>query len=112
MQNLHFLRIERIAIVTAEIAHAVDEEIVARGESTNGEVVALRAALAGRETDTCDITQRVAKRSRALLLHELMRNDSNGLRGIQKRFGKFRRRGGELGRIGLNLDYGLDRSQS
>ena len=96
LQNLHFLRVERIAIVTAKIAHAIDEQIVARGESADGEVIALRPAFTGREAYPGNVTQRVAKRSCALLLHELMGHDSNSLRSIEKRFRKFRGRSSEL----------------
>src|SRR5947209_1861267 len=41
LQNFYFLRIERIAIVAAEIAHAVNEQIVAGGEAADREVVSL-----------------------------------------------------------------------
>ena len=52
--------IKRIAIVAAEVAHAIDEEIVARGEAANSEVVALRAAFSGGEADAGNIAQSVA----------------------------------------------------
>ena len=42
---MHRLGVERIAVVAAEVAHAVDEEIVAGGEAANRQVVALRTAL-------------------------------------------------------------------
>ena len=77
--------VERIAIVAAEIAHAVDEEIVAGGESADGQVVALRAAFAGRQADAGNVAQRVAQRGDALLLHHLLRNGGDGLRRVEQR---------------------------
>ena len=73
LQDIDVFVVERIAVVAAEIAHAVEENVVARGEAANGEVVALRAAFAGREADARHVAQRVAQRCRVLFLQELLR---------------------------------------
>ena len=104
LQNLDFLSIERIAVVAAEIAHSVNEEVVASGETANGEVVALRTAFTGGKADTSHIPQSVAQGSVALLRHRLLRNNVDGLRCIDQRALKFgqrrlenrRRRGSHL----------------
>ena len=36
LQHGHALQVERIAVVTAEITHAIEENIVARSEAANG----------------------------------------------------------------------------
>src|SRR6185503_19149089 len=68
-------QIERIAVIVAVVAHAVDVEVVLRIEAADRERVALRAALAGGQADPADVTQRVAHAGRALILEGLLRDD-------------------------------------
>ena len=68
LQDRDLLQVKRIAIVTAKVAHAVEENIVAGGEAANRQVVALGAAFSGGDADAGHIAQRVAQRGRALVL--------------------------------------------
>ena len=92
LQHFHFLHVERIAIVAAEVAHAVDEKIVARGEAADGQVVALRAAFARCQADARNVAERVAQRGGALLIHHLARHFVDGLRRVRDWLGVFRGR--------------------
>ncbi len=85
VQHRNFLHVERIAVVTAKVAHAVEEDIVAGGEAANGEVVALRATFACGQTDAGNIAQRIAQRGRALVLNNVLGNDVDGLRSLHQR---------------------------
>ena len=86
-QHLHFFLVECVAVVAAEIAHAVEENVVARREAANRQVVALRAAFAGRQADACHVAQRVAQRGGVLLGHDLLRHHADRLRRVQSRLG-------------------------
>ena len=79
------LQVERIAVVAAEVAHAVEVEVVARVESAQRQTVALSAGLARGQADAGDIAQRVAHRGDALILHQLLRDHGDRLRGIEQR---------------------------
>src|SRR4051812_31483853 len=79
LENFNFFHIEGIAIVAAEITHAIDEEIIARAETADGEVIALRAAFTRRDTDTGNVAQRIAQRGDVLLFESFLRNDADGL---------------------------------
>src|SRR5262249_38082955 len=68
LEHVDILIVERVTVIAAEIAHAVEEDVVACGKAADGEVVALRAAFARRQADACDIAQRVAQGGVSLLL--------------------------------------------
>ena len=85
MQHFDLIHIEGIAIVAAEVAHAVEEDVVARGEATDGEAVSLRAAFAGGQADAGNVAQGVAQCGCALVLNDLLRDDINGLRSFHQR---------------------------
>ena len=104
LNHVDFLQVEGIAVVAAEIAHAIDIEIVARAEAANRQIVALRAAFAGRDADAGHVAQRVAQRGGVLLRHDLLADDVHGLRHIAERFGVFRDRGRQSGGGGGNID--------
>ncbi len=87
LHDVDFLQIEGIAVVAAEIAHAIDVQIVARAEAANGQIVALRAAFAGGDADARDVAQGIAECGGVLLRHDLLADDVHGLRGIADGFG-------------------------
>ena len=86
MQDVDVLVVERVAIVAAEIAHAVEENIVARGKAANGQVVALRAAFACGEADARYVAQRIAKSCRCpSSCNNFCGDDADGLREVDER---------------------------
>lgn len=108
MQDFHFLCVKRIAVVTSEIAHSVDVQIVARRETANRQVVALRAAFARRETDTGYISQTIAQCRGALLLHRRLRHNVDSSRSVQQWLLILRHRGRNDGRCLGDLKRGYD----
>src|SRR5581483_9433108 len=88
-ERVYLLVVEGIAIVAAEVANAVEKKIVARGETANREVVALRTGLARGQADAGNIAQRVAEGGNAFVLHDKLRNHAHALRGFEQRLGKF-----------------------
>src|SRR5579862_1398919 len=44
LKHLDFLHVEWVTVVAAEIPHAVDEKVVARRETADGQIVTLGAA--------------------------------------------------------------------
>ena len=92
MQDRDFLHVKRIAIVAAEVAHAVEENVIAGGESSHREVVALGAAFSRGDADAGHIAQGIAQRGRALVLNDVLGNDVDGLRRVHQRLGEFRQR--------------------
>src|SRR6185312_11172931 len=85
LQNRDLLRIERIAVIAAKVAHGVHKEIVTRGEAANSEAVSLRPALSCGQADAGDIAQRVAQGSRALVLNNVLWHHINGLWSVHQR---------------------------
>ena len=57
LNDFDFFQVEGVAVVAAEVAHAIDVEIVAGAEAADRQVVALRAAFAGGNADTGDIAE-------------------------------------------------------
>ncbi len=108
LQHFDLLGIKRIAIVAAEIAHAVDEQIVARRESADCQIVALRSAFARRQADAGHISQGIAQRRDALLLHHGVWNGSYGLRGVERILRELWRRRGQCLHAGRNLNGTCD----
>ncbi len=92
MQNRDLLHIERVAIVAAEVAHAVEEDIVAGGEASDGEVVALCAAFARGDADAGHVAQGIAQCGRSLVLDDVLGNDIDGLRRVDQRLRELRQR--------------------
>ncbi len=70
LQHLNLLVIERVAVVAAEIAHAVEKDVIAGSKPAQGKVVPLRASLAGCQADARSVPQGVAQCGRALLLDD------------------------------------------
>ena len=106
------LQVERIAVVAAEVAHAVEVEVVARVEAAQCEAVALRAGLAGGEADAGHIAQRVAHRGDGLVLHQLLRDHADRLRRVEQRLRQLgqRRHGGLVATLRVAALHG-DRRQ-
>src|SRR5262249_6316991 len=97
LDYIHFLQVKRVAVVAAEIAHAINVKVVTRAESTDGEVVALCAAFARGNADACDVSQRVAKRGGILLRHHLLPYNIHRLRRVAERFRVFAHGCGQSG---------------
>ena len=73
-------------VYMTEVADAVDEDVVARREPAQGEVVALGAsALARGDADAGHVAQGVAQAEGGLLAHHLERHHRDGLRRVLKR---------------------------
>src|SRR5690606_3252081 len=83
-RDLDLFGVEGVARVAGEIADAVDEDVVARAETAQGEVVAARAAaaFACRHRDARDVAQHVAQAGGRLLLHHVLRDDADRLRRV------------------------------
>src|SRR4029077_12221648 len=56
LQHFHLIHIERVAVVAAEVAHAVEEDVVARSKTADGEAVSLGSAFTGGEADAGYVT--------------------------------------------------------
>ncbi len=83
LEDLDGLQVEGVARVHAHVADAVEEDVGARVEAAQGEVVALgAAALTGDEADAGDVAQRVAQREGGLLAHQLLGHDGDRLRVV------------------------------
>jgi hypothetical protein len=84
-EHVDLLIVERIAVVAAEVADSVQEDVVARGEAADGQVVALRAGFAGRQRNPRDVAQRILERGHALVREHELRDDGNRLRRVDQR---------------------------
>src|SRR6185437_6473511 len=54
-KHLHLVVVEAVAVVAAEITNAVEEYIVTRSKSADGQIVALRSALSRSNTYSWDV---------------------------------------------------------
>ena len=90
LQDRDLLHVKGIAIVAAKVAHAVEENVVARGKAANRKVVALGAAFPRSDADAGNIAQSIAQRGRALVLDDVLGNDVDGLRGVDQGLSEFR----------------------
>jgi hypothetical protein len=85
-QHLDLLDVEQIAVVLAEIAHAVEKEVTAgRKAAQVVDVVRLRSSFRGGVADAGHVAQRVAKRGRALRADHLLRHGVDELRDVPQR---------------------------
>ena len=87
LQHRDFLHIEGIAIIASEVAHAIEENVVARGEAADGQIVALRSAFSRGQADAGNVAQGIAQRGRALVLDDVLGNDVDGLGSLNQRLG-------------------------
>ena len=89
LQHLYGLDIENIAKVGPLVAYAVEKEVIAGVEATQGEVVSLRTtSLARLKADAGDIPERVPEVGDALFLDEFLGDDGDLLRNISNRLRK------------------------
>ena len=86
LQHLDRLDVERVARIAAEVAHAVQEQVVARVEAADVRIVALPAELAGAERDAGHGAQRVVERDGGAVVEQLLRDLDDRLRRIAQRF--------------------------
>ena len=72
--DLDALHVERVAEIIADIAHAIDQHVLAGREAAHREGIAAarRVALAGLNADAGDVAQRIAQRPPPLLLQHLV----------------------------------------
>ena len=96
-QHLDRVKVERIARVAAEVAHAVEVHVVARIEAAQRQVGALPARFAGPDRDARGVAEDIAERGRHPVFHHLARGDVDHLRGVDDRLGQLHDRG----RVGL-----------
>src|SRR5690606_26543645 len=81
LRDFNLLEVEGVATVSAEIADAVDKEVIAGRKTANGNVIAGNpAALSGLDTDSGNIAKGVAQGRRSLVLHECFGDDLDGTR--------------------------------
>ncbi len=85
LQDRDFLHVEGIAIVAAEVPHAIEENVVARGKAADSQIVALGSAFSRGQADAGNIAQSVPQRGRALVLNDVLGNDVDGLRSFNQR---------------------------
>src|SRR6185437_9743259 len=85
LQHLDVVEEEGIAVIAAEIPHAVEVDVAARAKTADRQIVALRAVLAGAEADAGDVAQGVAHRRNTLVFHDLARHRVNRSRRIEQR---------------------------
>src|SRR6185312_4029339 len=76
--------IERVAVIVAEVAHPVEEDVVLRAKAADGKVVALRTAFACGKADARRIAKRITQRGNTLVSKDLVGDCRNGLRRVQK----------------------------
>ncbi len=87
-KDLNILQIERIAVIAAKIAHAVEKNVIAGGKAADRQAVALRGAFPRGEADAGDVAQGVAQRRDPLVVHQLAGHRLDRERGIEKRLGE------------------------
>src|SRR5262249_8311279 len=92
LDHVNTFVVKGVSEIAAEVAHSVEENVVARAEAADGEVVSLRAALAGRQADAGYVAQGIAQRVGALFLHDLLADYVDGLRRVLQKLGVFGRR--------------------
>ena len=93
LHHFDLLEIEGVARVRAALAHAVEQDVVARAESAHAERVARNAAAAlpRLERDARRVAQHVAQRRRALREKDFIGNDRDRARSVEQRLRELRR---------------------
>src|SRR6185437_7073253 len=91
-KHLHLVVVEAVAVVAAEITNAVEEYIVTRSKSADGQIVALRSALSRSNTYSWDVTNDVGERTILFIMQNKVRDYSHRLRCVQKVLGEFSHR--------------------
>ena len=84
-EHLHLLEVEAVAVVAAEVANAVEEDVVACGEAADGEVVALGSAFAGGDADAGDVANRVEERVVLFVVENKLGDFNHRLRCVEDR---------------------------
>src|ERR1041384_2829153 len=84
LQHFNLVHVEGIAVVAAEVTHAIEEDVVASGKATDGQTITLCAPLAGGQADAGDVAQGVTQGSGTLVLNDVLRNDVDGLRSFHQ----------------------------
>src|SRR5690606_12198693 len=108
--DLDILDVEGVARVAAAVARAVDEDVAARVEATELEIVGAggETVFARVEGNAGGVPQDFGQVARALLLDDLLRNDVHRLRRVEERRGLLR--GGKMiGRVGIGSPLNLER---
>ncbi len=89
LDDFHLLQIEHLAGLAAAVADAIDEDVVARGLAADERTVGQGlAALARAKGDAGRVAQDVLQRGGAGLLNDPLRDDGDGLGGVDKRRGQ------------------------
>ncbi len=86
--DLDGVQIEGVAGVVAGVAKAIQEEVVVGREAAQVHRVAVGPALAGVQGDAGDVLQRLLQVGQALLLHQHLGDDVDGLGGVLHRLGQ------------------------
>ena len=105
-EDLDLVIVEAVAVVAAEVADAVKEDVVAGGEAADGEVVPLGPGFAGGDGDAGTLRTRVLQGAVLLGLEDKGWDDGDGLRGVEEGLGEAGHRDG-VGDGGADVD-GLD----
>ena len=92
VDEFDLFEIERIrSRVLRAVAHAVDRDVVAAGESAQIDAVSVTAAaFAGTERDTGQRAEDIAQGQQVLFLDDLLRNDRDALRRVDEQLGVLR----------------------
>ena len=86
LQHFDRLDVEEVAVVLADVAHAVEEEIAARGEAAQPEDLRRgHAAFRRGERDAGHVAQRFLQRRDRLLPDHRLRDDVHELRDVAQR---------------------------
>ena len=88
-EDVDLLIVEGVAEVAAEVAYAVEEDVVAGGEAADGEIVALSAGFASGEGDAGDVAEGVAEGGDTLILEQGPGDNCNGLRRFDEWLSEF-----------------------
>jgi len=102
-EDFYLLEVEAVAVVAAEVADAVEEDIVPRGKAADGEVVALGSAFAGGDADAGNVADGVEEGAVLFVLEDEVGDLDDGLGRVEEGFGEFGHADG-VGEAAVDVD--------
>src|SRR5262249_28587071 len=112
LENLHFLVVEAVADIGAEVAQPVEIHVVLGIEAADLELVpGKRAALADCDRDAGHVAKRAAETGDGLLLHLLAGDDADRLRRVLDGRGQYSQAGIVLLVVLVALVLDLERAE-
>src|ERR1041384_4655285 len=85
LQHFNLVHVEGIAVVAAEVTHAIEEDVVASGKAADGQAVSLCSPFTSGQADAGDVAQGVTQGGGSLVLNDVLRDDVDGLWSLDER---------------------------